>query len=91
MTDAAAAFGLICAILIGAIFHLAVGGSLRRLLLYLSLSILGFAAGHLIGLAQSWTLIPLGPLNFGAAVIGSIIFLGVGYWLSLVRTRDLRD
>lgn len=67
--------GVLFAGLYGALFHLVRGGSLRRLFSYLLLSMAGFALGHIIGNWRSWILFPIGPLNFGAATLGSILLL----------------
>ena len=78
-------FGLLCAVLIGALFHVVVDGGLGKLLLYLLLSIAGFSAGAWIATSRGWALIPIGPLDVGAATIGSLVVLGVGHWLSKVQ------
>jgi hypothetical protein len=46
------------------------------------LSVLGFAAGHLVGMWRGWLFLPLGSLNLGLSSIGSILVLLVGDWLS---------
>ena len=79
--------GLIISLFIGALFHFWRGGSLRRLMLYLTLSVVGFAAGQCFGVWRNWILLPIGPLDLGLAALGSIVFLGIGYWLSLVELR----
>jgi len=85
MTLPSIILGLIISLLIGALFHLWRDGGLRRLIYYLALSVVGFACGQWIGVWRNWILFPLGPLDLGVAALGSIIFLGVGYWLSLVE------
>jgi hypothetical protein len=80
-------FALIIALFYGALYHLIRGGSFWRLLLYFSLSVFGFAAGHLLGLWRGWTFIPVGSLNFGLSSLGSIIVLLFGDWLSRVEAR----
>ncbi len=87
MTAASILFGLLIALLLGALFHLWRDGGFLRLMLYLLLSLLGFAAGHLLGSWRGWILFPVGPLNLGMAILGSLVFLFVGYWLSLVEVR----
>ncbi len=87
MTIPSIAFGLIVSLLIGALFHLWRGGGGGRLLLYLVLSVLGFTIGHLIGNWRGWILFPVGPLDLGLGVIGSLVFLIAGYWLSQVQIR----
>lgn len=87
MTLPSLLFGLITALLIGAVFHLLRGGGLGKLILYLSLSLAGFVAGHLLGEWRGWILFPIGPLNAGLAIIGSLIFLGLGDWLGHIEIK----
>ena len=75
--------GFIIASLYGTLFHLVRGGRPAHLFLYLGLSWFGFALGHIVGVWREWILFPIGPLDFGAATIGSILFL----LLSLVNFR----
>jgi len=81
--------GIVISSLYGAIFHLWRGGGLGRLILYIILAWIGFWIGHFVGNALNWTFFSLGPLRLGTATLGTLIFLGVGYWLSLVETRDV--
>jgi len=81
------ALGVVLALLVGALFHLILGGGLGRLFLYLGLSLVGFAAGQLIGYWRHWILFPIGTLNLGMALIGSLVVLVAGYWFSLVQIR----
>ena len=85
MTIPSLALGCVVATLIGALFHLFLGGGFFRLVFYLILSWIGFAAGQLIGSWRNWILFPIGTLNLGMGIIGSLIFLAAGYWISLVR------
>ena len=87
MTLPSFALGLIYSLLIGALFHLWQDGGPGRLLYYLTLSVIGFFAGQWIGTWRNWMLYPVGPLDLGVATIGSLIFLGVGYWLGLIDSR----
>ena len=87
MTLPSVVLGLLCALLIGALFHVVVDGGLGKLLLYLVLSTVGFGVGAWIAMSRSLALIPIGPLDVGAATIGSLVFLGLGHWLSLVRVQ----
>jgi hypothetical protein len=80
--------GLLISTLYGAAFHLWRGGSAGRLLLYLILSWIGFWVGHGIGSLLGWSFANLGTLNLGLATIASVIFLGVGHWLSLVEIEQ---
>jgi uncharacterized membrane protein YeaQ/YmgE (transglycosylase-associated protein family) len=76
-------FGFIISTLLGSLFHLVRGGSAGRLLLYLILGWAGFWLGHILAQQFDWTFATFGPLHLGPAVIGSLVFLAVGYWLSL--------
>lgn len=79
--------GVMVAAMIGSLFHLWRGGSLGRLLLYLLLSTAGFFIGHFVGTRLGITFLQVGRLHVGAAVIGSLVVLGVGYWLSLIQVK----
>ena len=81
MTLPSLLFALLVALLYGALYHLIRGGSFWRLLLYFGLSVLGFAAGHIVGLWRGWMLLPLGSLNLGLSSIGSLVVLVLGDWL----------
>lgn len=85
MTFPSLLLGILIASLYGALFHLVRGGDWKRLLLYLFLSLAGFAFGHLVGAWCGWLLFPIGVLDFGMATIGSIMFLG----LSLINFRHM--
>jgi uncharacterized membrane protein YeaQ/YmgE (transglycosylase-associated protein family) len=85
MTLPAFLFGFLLSTLYGAAFHLWKGGGAARLLLYLILGWIGFWSGHLLAAYFDWTFDSLGQLHFGTATLGSLLFLGVGYWLSLVE------
>jgi len=91
MTLPSIVLGFICALLVGALFHLWMDGGLGRLMLYLTLSVLGFSAGQFVGGWRNWIFFPLGPLDMGLAILGSLVFLGIGYWLSLVELRRQID
>ena len=85
MTIPAAILGIIISTGIGALFHLWRGGNAARLLLYILLSWIGFWGGHLIGQLIGWDLGKLGPVYLLFALLGNILLLGIGYWLSLVE------
>jgi hypothetical protein len=78
-------FALLIALFYGALYHLIRDGGFWKLLLYFSLSIFGFLAGHLFGIWRGWILIPLGALNLGLSSMGSILFLLLGDWLSRIE------
>ena len=81
-------FALVISSLCGAIFHFMVGGGPGRLILYLVLSWIGFAIGHIVAGLMGWSFADIGPLHIGTATVGSIIFLGVGYWLSYFKPEE---
>ncbi len=83
MTIPALLFGLLVSTFLGAGFHLWRGGNLGRLILYILLAWSGFWAGHLMSEWLDFHSMSVGPLNLGTAIIGSIVFLWVGYWLSM--------
>jgi hypothetical protein len=66
----------------------AVDGGPGKLLLYLVLSVVGFAAGQWMAAARGWIVFAVGPLDLGIAAIGSIVFLALGHWLSMVRPPE---
>jgi hypothetical protein len=80
-------FGLLVALLYGALYHLLRNGGFWRLLLFFSLSIAGFILGHWIGIWREWTFIPLGALNLGLSTLGSFMLLAVGDWLSRLEAK----
>ena len=87
MTFPSLLLGIVLSTLYGAAFHLWRGGSLGKLLLYLLLGWIGFWAGHITAESLGWSFDKFGPLHIGAATIGSIVVLGIGYWLSLVEVQ----
>ena len=91
MTLPSILLGLVFSLLIGSLFHLWRDGGAGRLLLYLALSVFGFMAGQWLGSWRNWILFPVGPLNLGLDTLGSLVFLGFGYWLSLVEIRRSGD
>lgn len=87
MTVPALLFALLIALLYGSLYHLLRGGGFWRLVLYLVLSVLGFAIGYLIGLWRGWIFMPLGSLNLGMSSLGSLLILIIGDWLSRIETK----
>ena len=78
-------FALIIALLYGALYHFFRGGGFWRLLMYLGLSVAGFAVGDLVGLWREWYFVSVGSLNLGMSTIGSIFALVIGDWLSRIE------
>jgi len=88
MTIPTLLLALLIAILFGALYHFVRGGGGWRLLLYFGVSILGFAAGQWISAWRGWTLYKFGSLDIGLGLIGSLLFLMLGEWLSRIETKQ---
>jgi hypothetical protein len=81
-------FALLIALLCGVLFHILRGGNGWRLLLNFGLSALGFATGQWISFARGWHLFMFGALDIGMGVIGSVVVLILGEWLSRIETTN---
>lgn len=79
--------GGLIATLLGAAFHLLRGGNLGRLVAYIILSWIGFWAGQFIADRLGWSIISIGQLNLGFAVILSILVMILGYWIIFGRSQ----
>ena len=88
MTIPTLLFTLLIASLCGVLFHILRGGSGWRLLFYCGLSVLGFAVGQWISSARGWHFLMFGAVDLGMGVIGSVAFLALGEWLSLIETKN---
>ncbi len=88
MTFPAIIFSFFLAALFGSFLHLWRGGRLFRLVLYLSLSWIGFFGGHFLAQSLSIRFIVVGTINLGFGILGSLLFLALGYWLSLLDIQD---
>lgn len=75
MPGPTATFGFILATLIGAVFHLIVGGDARRLALFLIAGWIGFAVGHAVGVAFHINVLNIGVLRIFTASLGALIAL----------------
>ncbi len=82
MTTGSYLLAFILSTLYGAGFHLWLGGSSRRLLLYLLAGWVGFIVGHLVGGFVGFTFLSAGPLHIIPASLGSIIALFTANWLA---------
>lgn len=91
MTTPNILFGTLAASLLGAIFHLWLGGGPGRLFLYLVLSWVGFWSGHALGELLQVTFLNIGPLHLGAAILSNIVFLVAGHWLSKINISSSSD
>lgn len=85
MPGPAFTFGFILATLLGAAFHLVMGGDIRRLALYLICSWLGFGLGHLVGIIFAIDTFNIGVLRAFPAFLGGLIALIAAYGLSTSR------
>lgn len=80
-------FAFILATLLGALFHLLMGGDARRLALFLLAGWIGFGLGHVIGAALGINLFNVGTLRLVSAVLGAIIALVAAALLTSSRKR----
>ena len=87
MTSPSLLLSIIIAILAGALFHSVRGGGGWRLLLYIGLSLVGFFLAQWLGSMLGWGLFKFGVLDIGLGVVGSVLFLIVGDWLSRFETK----
>ena len=87
MTLPALILALLIALLCGVLFHILRNGSGWRLLLYFGLSALGFALGQWLSMWRGWNLYMFGVLDIGTSVVGSIVILLLGDWLSRIETQ----
>jgi len=88
MTIPAFLLGLIVSTIYGLGFHLLRGGGAGRLLLYLITGWIGFWAGQVIADQLGWSFASVGPLHLGMATVGSLGFLMLGHWLSMVEPEN---
>ncbi|MBL8154243.1 MAG: hypothetical protein JNM70_08675 [Anaerolineae bacterium] len=83
-------FGFILATLLGAVFHLIMGGDVRRLALFLLAGWIGFAIGQLIGVIADIDLLRVGTLRAFSAGLGAIITLILTHFLTYDRGNSKR-
>lgn len=88
MTLPAILFSLMIALLYGAAYHLIRDGGFWRLILFLFLSVFGFALGTLVGIWRGWVWIPVGTINLGISTVGSLLILLLGDWLTSFDARQ---
>ncbi len=87
MTLPSLLLALLITSLCGVLFHIVRGGSGWRLLLYLGLSALGFSLGQWLSLWRGWNIFIFGALDIGWGLIGSMVILILGEWLSHIEAR----
>ena len=91
MTIPALLLAFLLALLLGALYHFVRDGGPWHLFVYLFASVLGFAAGHLIGLWREWELFKFGPLNLGMEFTGGLVLLVVADVLLHLEPRKPSD
>ena len=74
--------GSMIALLIGAFVHLIAGGKLLRLVFCMLFAWIGFWAGNYAGIKFGLPILKYGQINYGPAVLISIVASLFGYWLS---------
>jgi hypothetical protein len=89
MTFPAIVFSFFVASIFGSLMHIWRNGGLFRLVLYLVLSWIGFFAGHILGQLLSINFLNLGTIHLGMGILGSLVLLGLGYWLSLIDPQQM--
>jgi hypothetical protein len=85
MTIPSIILGSVIAVLVGAIFHLWRNGGFIQLVVYIVASVIGFWVGHGVAVIIDLDFLSYGPLRLGLALVGSVIFLGLAYWLTLTQ------
>ncbi len=80
-TAAGLILGFLLSVAIGSAFHLTVGGSANRLLIYIIVAMFGFLVGQLVGQGLRIDIWRLGVLYLFTAMVGSIIMLLIVRWL----------
>jgi hypothetical protein len=84
-TASALILGLLVASGYAALFHLIIGGPIRRLIIYLIAAWAGFAAGQLAGTMLNMDLFKLGTLHLLTASLGAWLALVLSWWLAGTR------
>jgi hypothetical protein len=82
MTAPALLYSFILASFLGSAFHFWKGGGGGKLIMTLILSWAGFYLGHLMGASWGLEFLMIGPVYGGIGVIGSIILLFLGNFVS---------
>lgn len=80
-TAASLILSFLLSVAIGSGFHLAVGGSANRLILYIFSATLGFILGHFIGQGLQSDTWKLGVIYLLPAAFGAIVMLLLVRWL----------
>lgn len=88
MTLPTLSLALLISFLIGAAYHFLRGGNGWKLLLYFGMSALGFGVAQWLGRWLGWSMYRFGALEVGLGVIGSLLFLMFGEWLSRIEPNE---
>lgn len=88
MTLIGALFGLLVATLCGLGFHLLFGGSIRRLVLFVSTAWISFFVGHFLGMLLKWEYWRLGSINFFASLLATVLGLTAALILAGPETSN---
>ncbi|GAB4510414.1 MAG: hypothetical protein OHK0046_07190 [Anaerolineae bacterium] len=80
-------FGFILATLLGALFHLVLGGDIRRLATFLLAGWLGFILGHIAGVLLDVELFNVGTLRILPAIFGAMMSLIFAQALTINRSN----
>lgn len=86
MTAPAFIFSFLLATMFGSAFHFWKGGGGGRLVFSLLLAWGGFYLGHRLGMASGMKFLMIGPVYGGFGVLGSLVFLFLGYWILQLDT-----
>jgi hypothetical protein len=88
MTLPAFVFGFCVATLLGAAFHLWKDGGFSHLILDIILAWIGFGVGNILAGKLGWDFINLGPIHLGMAILGCIILIFFGHWLTSINAQN---
>lgn len=83
MTLASVFLGFVIASIFGCAFHFWRGGGLKWLVLFNFFAWGGFWLGHILSNLLKIRFLQLGPINLGPAILGTLVILFLGYWLSM--------
>lgn len=90
MTLLSAILGTLIAIILGCAFHFWRGGGFKWLVIYNLFAIIGFWIGHFLGSIIKVSFLLLGPIYLGTALIGAVVVLFGGYWLSMASVETVK-
>ena len=80
-------FGFILATLHGAVFHIIVGGDVRRLALFMLAAWSGFALGQLMAISLDLNVLLVGEIHLGPASLSALVALVLAHLLSASHGR----